>query len=136
VLPPRSGDATSYLDAANDDLTGARSALRRDVGDAGAEGEVPKEGDLLVASTADDGWQLRVDGVVAARSTTYGWANQFDATRTGDATLTYRTPFSRRAATAGQLLLWVVVVVVWRRIRRRERRAPAPAPSPVTGGEA
>jgi hypothetical protein len=122
VLPARGGDATSYTDAAAEDLSAARPAITRDQGETGAAGRVPVTGDLLVASTADGGWHLRVDGVVASRSTTYGWANQFDATRTGAATLTYRTPVGRRAATAGQLLLWLVVLVVWRRVRRTERR--------------
>jgi GT2 family glycosyltransferase len=133
VLPPRSGDATSYTDAAAEDLEGARPALTVDKGDAGATGRVPATGDLLVANTADRGWRLRVGGIVAARSSTYGWANQFDATRTGPATLSYQTPVSRRAATAGQLALWIVVFVVWRRVRSRERQALTPAQREVVG---
>ena len=129
VLPPRAGDHTSYTDAVADDLRGARTALRDDVGEEGAKGPVPKAGDLLVASTADKGWQLKIDGVVAGRSETYGWANQFNAGRAGEGTLTYRTPIARRAATAGQLALWILVIVVWRRLRRRERRSILEVPA-------
>jgi hypothetical protein len=129
VLPARTGgERTSYTEAIADDLSGAKVALRRDHGDAGAEGSVPAKGDLLLAASADDGWQLQVDGVVMARSRTYGWANQFTVTRTGQGSLTYDTPLVRHLASVGQVLLWVAALFVWRRIRRQERRRPAPAP--------
>ncbi|MCU1358479.1 MAG: hypothetical protein JWM89_3897 [Acidimicrobiales bacterium] len=125
VLPPRDTDPSSYTDAIGEDLRGARTALPHEVGDSGASGLVPAAGDLLVASTADPGWQLKVDGVVTARTTAYGWANQFSVGRAGEGSLSYRTPLGRRAATAGQLVLWILVVWVWRRARRKEKRVPA-----------
>ncbi|QXC62813.1 glycosyltransferase family 2 protein [Aquihabitans sp. G128] len=125
VLPDRQGDRTSADAAIVDDLRGARPALTTDVGAVDARGEVPVEGDLLVASTADPGWKLRIDGVPMARTDTYGWANQFAATRTGTGRLTYDTPLTRRLAAGGQALLWVLVIVVRRRARNAERRPPA-----------
>lgn len=121
VLPARDGQATSFTDAVADDLTDARPTLSRDVGNSGAAGTVPAEGDLLVSASADPGWQLRVDGVVMARTEAYGWANQFEASRTGAGRLSYKTSVLRRLATGGQVVLWLLVLAVWRRQRRRER---------------
>ena len=41
-------------------------------------------------------WKVRVDGVPLRRSETYGWANQFGATRTGAGTLSFATPITPR----------------------------------------
>ena len=122
VLPPREGDRTEFTDAVADDLRRSRPAVTRDRGAVGAVGDVPVEGDLLVASTNDARWKLRINGVPMAHTETYGWANQFAATRTGDAELVYDTPLSRHLAAAGQAGLWVLVVVVRRRVRNAERR--------------
>lgn len=122
VLSDRDGDRTSFTDAVSDDLADGRPAVTVDDGAVGARGAVTDEGDLLVAATADTGWELRIDGVPMGRSETYGWANQFAATRTGAARLTYDTPVVRRLATGGQVVLWLVVIVVRRRSRRAERR--------------
>lgn len=74
-----------------------------------------------MASSADPGWKLRVDGVPMRRDVSYGWANSFAVTRTGDAELTFENSTPRRLAVGGQALLWVAVVFVWRRSRNRER---------------
>lgn len=122
VLPAREGERTSFTDATMDDLSEAVPALRIDDGNAGAHGQVPRQGDLLVASTADDRWRLRIGGIVAARSDAYGWANQFAATRTGAGRLEYRTPMVRHLVSVVQAALWVLAFVAWRVVRRRERR--------------
>jgi GT2 family glycosyltransferase len=123
VLPDREGDRTAPFDAALDDLSDAQPALTASDGPDGASGEVPAEGDLLVSSTSDDGWSLQIDGVAMRRSETYGWANQFAATRGGDGTLAYETPISHRAASLVQAALWLLVLIAWRRSRRN--RPPA-----------
>jgi hypothetical protein len=70
---------------------------------------------------------LRVDGVTLRRSETYGWANQFSATRAGEGTLQYQTPVGHRVASLAQAALWLTTVVVWWRVRRRRGRSqPAP----------
>ena len=122
VLPPRTGDSTHYTDAIADDLSTAKPALARDVGDDGAAGSVPATGDLLLATSADPGWRLRVGGAVMDRTKTYGWANQFTVTRTGPGVLTYDTPLTRHLASIGQVVAWILAIVTWRAIRRRERR--------------
>jgi hypothetical protein len=128
VLPPRDGDRTSFTDAVGDDLRGGLAAMTRDRGPVGARGDVPAEGDLLVATASDPGWELRIDGIPMGRSETYGWANQFAATRAGTAALTYDTPVVRRLAAGGQVALWVAVLVVYRRTRVAERRRAALPP--------
>jgi len=124
VLPAREGDRTSWEQADADDLTSAQPALVDEVGAVGAEGRVPGTGDLLVASTADDGWHLRVDGVALGRTETYGWANQFDATRAGEGELRYDTPLSHHLLAVGQAVLWALALLAWRRSRRVRRDRP------------
>jgi hypothetical protein len=128
VLADREGDRTSVADAAADDLTGARAALADSDGADTATGSVPVPGDVLVASTADARWRLRVDGVTLRRSETYGWANQFSATSAGDGTLQYQTPLGHRVGSLAQAALWLAIVVIWWRSRRR-RGEPQGAPS-------
>jgi len=129
VLPQRSGPRGDFTAAADDDLSDATPVLRRDVANAGARGTVSAKGDLLFAATADERWRLLIDGVAAKRGETYGWANQFDAGRTGRGELSYDTPTAHRLASLGQAALWVVVVVAWRRVRRRDRLTALTPPS-------
>lgn len=134
VLPPISGDRTTYTQAVGDDLADAAPALETDTGGADAAGRVPKAGDLLVASTADEHWSASIGGVPLGRGEIYGWANQFSAPRGGAGTLTYDTPLGRRLLVVAQAALWVVVLLVHRRLRRSERRAAsAPAAAPPQG---
>lgn len=135
VLPDLDGDRTDFTEAVADDLTGARPALTERAGAVGARGEVPVEGELLVATTDDPGWQLRIDGVPMGRSQGYGWANQFTASRTGAGELTYDVPVERRLAAVGQVGLWALVLIVRRRTRNAERRPVAPAPTPAVSQE-
>lgn len=136
VLPEREGDRTAFTDAARDDLREATAALKHAEGVDGASGSVPEEGDLLIASTADDGWQVRVEGVPLRRGETYGWANQFGASRTGDGELSFTTPISHRAIAFGEAVLWLLVLWAWRRARRRSRadEAAAAAAAPRRAG--
>lgn len=132
VLPARDGDRTSFTDAVSDELADGQPVATRDNGAVGAIGEVPVEGDVLVSTASDANWKLRVNGVPLARSEAYGWANQFNATRVGQATLTYDTPLVRRLAVIGQVGLWGLVILV----RRRSDRAEGPAPlTPPAGGD-
>lgn len=125
------GERTSFTEAVADDLTDGRVVLAEDRGAVGATGTIAETGAVLAGTAANENWRLRIDGVPMARSTAYGWANQFTATRTGDATLTYDTPFTRKAAAIGQVTLWILVIAVRRRSRRGERRAIDDAPAPT-----
>ena len=111
-----------------DDLREAQPALTQTDGVDGASGRVPDVGDLLVASTADDGWEVRVEGVPLGRTETYGWANQFGATRSGAATLSFATPVSHRAIVVGEVVAWILALWAWRRSRRRVREADRAGP--------
>ena len=125
VLPARDDNPTDYTDAIGEDLSASTPVLEKRSGAVGARGTVSAKGDLLVASTSDPGWRLVIDGVPMGRSTTYGWANQFAATRTGPASLSFATPLARTLAGVGQVLLWILVLLVRRRTRSTERRSAA-----------
>lgn len=122
VLPEREGAHDEYTDAIRHDLSSSTPVLEQRSGAVDARGTVDVEGDLLVASTSDPGWHLDIDGVPVGRNTTYGWANQFAATRTGPASLTFSTPLAHTLAGLGQVALWILVIAVRRRSRIGERR--------------
>jgi GT2 family glycosyltransferase len=122
VLPKGTGTGDRPTAAAGDDLSRAAPALLQERGNAGAVGRVPATGRTLVSVTADQRWRLRIDGVAMAHRESYGWATSFEASRTGSAELSYRTPLAHRLASLGQLGLWLVVYVAWRVVRRRDRR--------------
>ena len=61
------------------------------------------------------------------RSTAFGWANQFDASGTGRAVLTFDTPLTHRLAVGVQVLFWVFVLWLRRRLRISEKRIEANA---------
>lgn len=128
VLPDREGQRNHFTEAVSDELADAVPALVHERGAVGARGQVPVAGDVLISQTADDNWQMRVDGIPVARRTDYGWTSTFTTSRTGAAELDYDTPFTHRLAAVGQVVTWVAVVVAWRRVRRRERLEPTAAP--------
>jgi hypothetical protein len=88
-------------------------------GFAGYEGELPGAGEVYVAS-AGEGWELKVDGQTLQRNSAFGWSSSFTATDGGVATLSFQTPATRRALVAGQVVLWILVVVYLLRVRVRE----------------
>ena len=122
VLPARQGDRVRFTDAVGDDLSSAAPALEVESGTVGARGHVPREGDILISQTYDRDWQLRIDGVPVAHREDYGWTSVFTTSRTGPATLSYKTPITHQLASAGQVLVWVAVIALRRTVRRRERR--------------
>lgn len=133
VLPGTAvGPRDVPADAVGQDLSGSSPALVVDHGPDRFTGTVDVAGDLLVAETADPAWKLKVDGVPMERGDAFGWANQFDATVTGDAELTFDTPITHRLAAAAQVVLWVLVIVARRRVRVRERRPVVATAEEVT----
>lgn len=123
ILPSVGGERDDYTQAITDDLSDARPVLEEERGAVDAAGTVSAEGRLHVASSADPGWELRIGGVPMQRELSYGWANSFSVTRTGEAELTFENSLPRRLAAGGQAVLWVLVAVAWRRTRNRERIA-------------
>ena len=128
ALLPRSGsDRSDLLDAVGEDLSGSRPALTHEHGPTNAGGYLGRTGDLLVASAADPGWKLTIDGVPMSRTTAYGYANSFTVTRAGQGHLSYHTTPMRWLELAGQVLVWLLVVWAWRRYRRVDRSAASAA---------
>ncbi|MCB1031966.1 MAG: hypothetical protein KDA95_11545, partial [Acidimicrobiales bacterium] len=119
VLPETESAGVSWTDAVGDDLTAGEPALKNGSGPTSASGSVPKEGDLLVSGTSDPRWQVKINGVALGQSKAYGWSNMFEATTTGPARLSYDTSLSHRAMSVGQVLLWCLALVAWRRSRSR-----------------
>ena len=75
-----------------------------------------------------DGWHLKVDGEVVEHVKSLGWANRFDVTEAGTATLSYDTEPARWLAVLAQLLLWAIAI---RYARRRRRVEPLAEPGAV-----
>lgn len=120
--PEHDRERRSFTQAVADALDDAEPALTRDPGTTDARGDLPETGRLHLATTDDDGWELRVDGTPMTGSRTWGWSGAFVVDRTGPAELTYSTPVGRRLAAIGQILAWVVVIGARRRSRTNERR--------------
>jgi hypothetical protein len=112
----RSSAAADLASAADPVLTSSTGAARY-------RGQVPK-GTVFVAEASSSRWQLRVDGQLAARTRALGWANRFEVSRAGAATLRYRTSPLRWLAVLVQAVLWVIAIllVVDRPLRRRRRK--------------
>ncbi|MCB0978671.1 MAG: glycosyltransferase [Acidimicrobiales bacterium] len=128
VLPGNAvGPRDDPSDAVSQDLTQSTPALTHADGPDRFTGTVPRVGDLLVSATADPAWKLQIDGMPMQRSTAFGWANQFDASGTGRAVLTFDTPLTHRLAVGVQVLFWVFVLWLRRRLRISEKRIEANA---------
>ena len=122
VLPATDAARDRPEDAVTEDLTASPAALVDGDGPTDAGGRVPGAGDLLVSQAASDHWKVSVNGRSAPRSEIYGWANQFDVDQPGEGSLTYETPITRRLLLVGQIVLWLVAFVAWRRVRGVRRR--------------
>jgi GT2 family glycosyltransferase len=106
--------------AANDLAADATPVLTDRTGPSSSKGEV-EHGSVYVGEAADSGWELTVDGRKVERADALGWANRFEVTDDGAATLRYHTDPIRWIIVLVQLLLWLGVVVWFVRERRRGR---------------
>jgi hypothetical protein len=88
------------------------------------------DGTVRVAQQNDGGWSLDVDGVAAPRRADGDGAMAFDVAEGGDAVLSYDAPIGRRAAAAGPVLAWVLVLVLLLR-----NRAAGGAEEPTAKGD-
>ncbi len=128
---------SSFLAAAGVDLSASANVLPQDDGTAGGTGRITRGGDVLVGSAAASGWKLEVGGRSQPRSEAWGWANRFQVTDTGTASLSYQTPLWREVLLGGQVVLWLVAFAMWRRFRRGpDPEGPDPAVSRVTARQA
>ena len=123
VLPASNSPRHDFTDAVAEDLSSAKPALLAESGPTSAHGVIPAAGPLLVGSTYSPRWKLTVDGKAAPHSRVFGWANQFQVAPSSHVSLTYRTPIVRTLALIGQVLLWLIVIVILSRYRRSDRNA-------------
>jgi len=83
-----------------------------------ASGDLTRGG-LLYAAVAGDDWRLTVDGVAAPGTTALGWARAFSVDGPGAARLHFATSPLYWAMLVGQVVLWLVVLVMVSRGRTR-----------------
>ena len=118
VLPGTAiGPRDEAADAVGQDLTGATPVLVDEHGPDRFTGTVERDrrpaGRRDGRSARGAPHRRRPD----APGDAFGWANQFDATTTGEAELTFDTPLTHRPRRRGQVVLWVLVVLARRRAR-------------------
>ena len=109
----------SLADRTDIALQGASAVLTDSSGYTESTGEIPNAGEVYVAS-AGDGWELRLNGESLQRSSAFGWSNTFTTNESGAASLSFHTPVTRWLFLAGQVLLWILVIVYLLRVRVRE----------------
>jgi GT2 family glycosyltransferase len=98
-------------------------------------GSIDTPSEVYLAEAASDDWRVEVEGADAPRSDALGWANQFDVSDTGAATLRFVTPPLRYAMLIGQILLWVAALVYLLRVRVvTDERRSLPTPTESAGG--
>jgi hypothetical protein len=122
------------------DVSGATPVLPDEDGANRWRGDVPA-GVTYLAAPANSRWHLDVNGTAVTRQPAFGWANAFDVTTPGPATLSYDTPVTRYLLVALQAVLWLVAIAIaLRRVRRRrplgsrDRHPSAHVPVPATVG--
>ncbi|MEX2293804.1 MAG: glycosyltransferase family 2 protein [Acidimicrobiales bacterium] len=101
--------AAGVVAAAGVDLSGLGALLPKDAGTFRWSGPVQPDKTLLWAAAHSDRWTLSVDGRSMAHTKPYGWANGFDVTSAGDATLRYATSPVRYGLLLLQVLAWLWV---------------------------
>lgn len=90
-----------------------------------AHGELSDTGQLLVDQADDRGWNLTVDGQKADRAAAFGGATRYAVPARGGARLWYATPAGAIALSVLQVVLWLAVLDIWRRVNGADRRREA-----------
>ncbi|MFP5322142.1 MAG: glycosyltransferase [Acidimicrobiia bacterium] len=130
LLPAGVGDGGRAFDVTSDDLADAEPVLQDRTGPTRWEGEVPAGGTVLHAVSADDGWELQVEGDAVPATKLFGWAQGFSPDASGGAELRYDTDLLRYGVVALQLVLWLLVIRTARRVRRPGDPVVTAAPLP------
>jgi GT2 family glycosyltransferase len=102
--PPSDGGIAA---AAGIDLSSLGPALPDAHGKLRWSGPVSADTTLLFSSAHSNRWELSVDGQAMHHTKPYGWANGFDVTTSGEATLSFSTPPVRYGMLALQALVWL-----------------------------
>jgi GT2 family glycosyltransferase len=116
-------DQAGFESLVRTDVSGATAVLPDEDGANRWRGDVPA-GVTYLAAPANSRWHLEVDGRSVDRRPAFGWANAFDVTTAGAATLSYDTPFTRYVLVALQAVLWLAAIAIAVSLRRRSRRRP------------
>jgi len=106
------------------------AALRSDLsGDVTPLGDAPAgPGQIVDAQAYDDAWQATVDGRTLRHEVGFGWANTWALPAKGEVALHYTDQRTTTLLIAGQVLLWLAIVVVgWTGRRRRLMTDSGPA---------
>jgi GT2 family glycosyltransferase len=117
-------------------LAGASTALPDQSGYESFSGSIDQPSSVYLAEASSGNWQLDVDGNRAPRSDVLGWSNAFAADAGAKATLAYDTPLSRGGFLAGQVLIWLAVLLYLFRTRVRIAEARDLAELEAEGGVA
>jgi hypothetical protein len=84
-------------------------------------GPVEADTTVLLSDSHSKRWELSVDGEAMRQTKPYGWANGFEVTKAGDASLRFRTSPLRYGMLLLQALVWL-----WAGRRLLRSRASAP----------
>lgn len=79
-----------------------------------------RSGAALHAEAASSRWRLEVNGRPAPARRAFGWATSYNIATGGTAELRYRTSLYRYVALTVELVLWIVVIRTYRRLRPEE----------------
>lgn len=118
--------------AAARDLSAATEVLPDADGFARWSGPLDDDVTVLLSAAYSDRWRLSVDGRTATHTKPYGWANAFEVTAGGDATLQFQTSPVRYGLLLVEAAAWLWVL---RRLVRSRGAGPA-QPAPAHGGGA
>ena len=114
-------DQAGFESLVRTDVSGATAVLPDANGANSWSGDLPP-GVTYLSAPANSRWHLDVGGTTVARRPAFGWANAFDVTTAGPATLSYDTPVTRYVFVAVQAVLWLGAIAI--AVRRRSRPRP------------
>jgi len=109
----------SLRDRTSFELQRSSAVLTESSGFAEAKGELAQAGQVYLAAAGDD-WTLSVDGSTVPRSSAFGWSSTFEVPSAGAANLSFTTPVTRWLMLAGQVLVWIALILYLLRVRVRE----------------
>ena len=117
---PSGGNSLSERIAA--ELTTSEPILTSESGYGKFTGDVT-EPSKVYAALPGENWELTVDGQKMEQSRVFGWSSVYNAPLDGEAKLSYSTPLVHRFAMIGQILVWLLVIVLLLRSRSRIEEA-------------
>lgn len=121
------GDGPPLAQAVATDLTGLEVALPDEVHFNKYQGPVEADDRVYLSAASSAGWQMQSGGETAERTEAFGWANAFDVSAGGEATLRFHTSPTRYLLLGAQIGLWAITLFALFRgqvtIRNRRKAA-------------